>query len=121
MTAVVARRLMERTCSPRRQQGGNRLRAHGLRQSRCRRVRRVCGHFGNDHGRGYSRPTWPGVSVHRHEGRLKQVGDVKVVSGIVTGDDFGVSAAISGATAVVGAPYTPNKQAGIHVRILTPA
>jgi hypothetical protein len=34
----------------------------------------------------------------------KQVGDVKVVSGIVTGDDFGVSAAISGATAVVGAP-----------------
>ncbi|MGO9962623.1 MAG: hypothetical protein ACLPUG_04235 [Acidimicrobiales bacterium] len=34
----------------------------------------------------------------------KQVGDLKVVSGIVTGDDFGVSAAISGTTAVVGAP-----------------
>jgi hypothetical protein len=34
----------------------------------------------------------------------KQVGDLKVVSGIVTGDEFGVSAAISGTTAVVGAP-----------------
>jgi hypothetical protein len=45
----------------------------------------------------------------------KQVGDVKVVSGIVTGDDFGVSAAISGTTAVVGAPLHAGQAGRVYL------